>query len=269
MHMSLLSSKLDRLEARLQTLIEGRFARLLPAREYRDEFVRRLVAAMKSGSKPQPEGFILAPDTYILLVHPDLAIRIGTSSKMLAELGVIIQDVGIKTGLTFIQPPQVRLSPNLDVGLNSIEVIARINQEGMGQTVESTAPAEGESLNLPPNAFLIVNGGRIFPLDQTVVNIGRRSDNDLVVDDSRVSRVHAQLRAIRGKYVISDLDSTGGTRVNGQRVTQQILCSRDVISLAGVPLVYGQDEEGQGKTQEIKTTGFSSEDDKLSSENGL
>jgi pSer/pThr/pTyr-binding forkhead associated (FHA) protein len=74
-----------------------------------------------------------------------------------------------------------------------------------------------------------------------VVNIGRRPDNNLVIDDPSVSRVHAQLRAIRGQMVLFDLESTGGTYVNGQRVASSILYPGDVISLAHTQLVYGQD----------------------------
>jgi pSer/pThr/pTyr-binding forkhead associated (FHA) protein len=91
------------------------------------------------------------------------------------------------------------------------------------------------------NAFLIVNGTETFPLTGSVVNIGRRETNQLVINDPRVSRNHAQLRAVHGVYILFDLNSTGGTYVNGMRVYQQNLQAGDVISLAGVALVYGED----------------------------
>jgi pSer/pThr/pTyr-binding forkhead associated (FHA) protein len=94
---------------------------------------------------------------------------------------------------------------------------------------------------IPENAFLIVEGVRVFPLKQAVINIGRRLDNMVVVDDPRVSRNHAQLRAIKGRFVVFDLNSTGGTFVNGQRANQSVLYPGDVISLAGVTLIFGQD----------------------------
>lgn len=58
---------------------------------------------------------------------------------------------------------------------------------------------------------------------------------------TRVSRTHAQLRAVHGHYVLFDLNSTGGTYVNGQRISQHALKAGDVISLSGVPLIYGED----------------------------
>ena len=93
---------------------------------------------------------------------------------------------------------------------------------------------------IPEDAFVIIDGIRVIPLNQAIENIGRRIENTLVVDDPRVSRTHAQLRAINGRYIIFDLNSTGGTLVNGKRVNQCVLYPGDVISLAGAELIYGQ-----------------------------
>jgi pSer/pThr/pTyr-binding forkhead associated (FHA) protein len=86
-----------------------------------------------------------------------------------------------------------------------------------------------ESGKIPENAFLIVEGVKVFPLTTSVINIGRRLDNQLVIDDPRVSRNHAQLRSIKGRFVVFDLNSTGGTFVNGQRTSQSVLYPGDVI----------------------------------------
>ncbi len=75
-----------------------------------------------------------------------------------------------------------------------------------------------------------------------MTNIGRRHDNHIVIDDVRVSRVHVQIRLRYEHYVLYDLTSTGGTLVNGPQVNECILNPGDVISLAGVMLVYVEDE---------------------------
>ena len=99
---------------------------------------------------------------------------------------------------------------------------------------------EEDKLRVPEDAFIIVDGVKVIPLTQPLVRIGRRVENNLVLDDPRVSRSHAELRAIHGRYVLFDLNSTGGTFVNGVRITQSVVYPGDVISLAGVNLVYGQ-----------------------------
>ncbi len=105
----------------------------------------------------------------------------------------------------------------------------------------SNNPEKNTEEVIPENAYLIISGIKVFPLETPVVNIGRRLDNTLVIDDPRVSRNHAQMRSVDGRYVIFDLNSTGGTFINGKRITQCVLYPGDVISLAGVPLIFGQD----------------------------
>ena len=95
---------------------------------------------------------------------------------------------------------------------------------------------------IPLNAFFVIDGVKIYPLVRAVINIGRRLENDLVIDDPRVSRNHAQLRAVEGNYVLFDLNSTGGTFVNGSRISETIIYPNDSISLGGVILTYYQDD---------------------------
>ena len=104
---------------------------------------------------------------------------------------------------------------------------------------------------IPENAFLIIEGLKVYPLRESVINIGRRLGNHVIIDDPRISRQHAQLRAIKGHFVLFDLNSTGGTFVNGQRTKQSVLYPNDVISLAGVTLVFGQDIQ---RTDRVETS---------------
>lgn len=108
------------------------------------------------------------------------------------------------------------------------------------EPVKPGSRSEDEAGLIPEEAFLVIDGVKVIPLTQAVVSIGRRVENTVVLDDPRVSRNHAQLRALKGRYVLYDLDSTGGSFVNGVRVTQSLLYPGDVISLAGVNVVYGQ-----------------------------
>jgi pSer/pThr/pTyr-binding forkhead associated (FHA) protein len=97
-----------------------------------------------------------------------------------------------------------------------------------------------DTTTVPEEAFLVIDGVKVFPLTESVVTIGRRLGNTLVIDDTRVSRLHAQLRAINNRYVLFDLESSGGTFLNGRKINQAVVYPGDVISLAGVDLIYGQ-----------------------------
>jgi pSer/pThr/pTyr-binding forkhead associated (FHA) protein len=74
--------------------------------------------------------------------------------------------------------------------------------------------------------------GKIFPMEGDVITIGREAGNGIVINDAEVSRKHTQFVFQGGKYIVTDLGSTNGTFVNGQRLTgQHILQPGEVISL--------------------------------------
>jgi ABC transport system ATP-binding/permease protein len=74
-----------------------------------------------------------------------------------------------------------------------------------------------------------------------VISIGRRNTNDIVIDDMRISRLHAQIRLVPDGYMIFDTGSTGGTFVNSARISQQLLKTGDVISLGGYRFIFLQE----------------------------
>lgn len=250
--MSRIKSKLSKLETRLQSLVEGGSARIFPANITRQDVLGQLTDAMLAGVKTRPDGGRVAPNLYTLVLPKDSSEAIQKESMLLDELAKAVEKAGQETGLAFVSPVVVRVAPKADAYPQVFQVTAQVSIENLAETTDfwvDSAPATGQKS--PDNAFLIVDGTHVFPLTQTIVNIGRRPDNHLCIDDSRVSRVHAQLRKINGRYMIFDLDSTSGTFVNDQRIQQSILFPGDVISLAGVPLVYGQDEAMLGKTQKL------------------
>ena len=260
--MNSITNKLDLLEARLQTLIEGHIARLLPTQLSKDDLTHKMIAAMQMGVKQREDGSFLAPDSFFIQLHPQHISGLPTQEALLTELADLIQQAGDQADFLFLRPPTINLVAEPEMELEDSDIVARISQEIHDDTQVMDLESEGAdtSANIPSNAFLIVNGSQVFNLENPVINIGRKSDNELIIDDPRISRQHAQLRATRGRYVIFDLDSTGGTFVNGRRVTQSTLHPRDVISLAGVPLVYAQDEFATDETQQyVPPTGHDDE----------
>ena len=96
----------------------------------------------------------------------------------------------------------------------------------------------------PPSAFVIVNGADIFPLDKAVMNIGRMSDNDIVLANNTVSKLHTYfLVSEKGDaYDIVDANSTNGTVVNNKQLVaykNQPLVNRDNIHFGpSIQMVY-------------------------------
>jgi hypothetical protein len=90
------------------------------------------------------------------------------------------------------------------------------------------------------DAFLIVQGRQHIALDRPVTRIGRRMDNDIVLDLPSISRQHAQIRWRQRYFVLYDVSRHGQTAVNGISVREHILRPGDVIALSDVMLVYGE-----------------------------
>ncbi len=96
---------------------------------------------------------------------------------------------------------------------------------------------------LPRKPFLILEGNRQFNLSKPLIRIGRSREGDVVIDDRRVSRNHCELRwqADKARYLLVDLESTGGTRINGYDSAQCPLEAGDIVSLGGLEVIYGED----------------------------
>jgi pSer/pThr/pTyr-binding forkhead associated (FHA) protein len=97
-----------------------------------------------------------------------------------------------------------------------------------------------EKKNQEPKAFLIVIR-QIHPLAEGKIRVGRGLDNQLTIDDPSVSRDHMQVVSTEGGFLIQDLGSTGGTFVNGEKIDRRPLISGDIISLAGVTMLFIED----------------------------
>ncbi len=236
--------KLDQLESKLQSLFEDQLMGNLPGISTEDRIVQKLALALKYNVIEQEEDGSFAPNIYTLIVAVDSAPRWKKSGVLDALKNVIITAVR-DVGLRLDSQPIITITTDETFSEKDITVIASHRLEPVEDTKGMAIDADKKDDNnpeiIPENAFLIVEGVKVYPLKDPVVNIGRRLENHLVIDDPRISRNHAQLRSINGRYVLFDLNSTGGTFVNGQRTSQTVLYPGDVISLAGVALIFGQD----------------------------
>jgi len=234
---------LEELEARLQALIEVHLVNALPGQKKEDLIVQKLSAAMQANYLIQEDGVRLAPNVFTIVVNPASIAR-WQDSRLFETLVEILKVLSLEKGLRFNTPPAITLTEDTNLQPEEFNVISSHRTGTMEDTNNMQIEPGNENADneaIPKNAFLIIEGVKVFPLRQPVVNIGRRLDNTLVIDDPRMSRNHAQLRAINGRFLIFDLNSTGGTFVNGQRTSQSVLYPGDVISLAGMALIFGQD----------------------------
>ncbi len=233
---------LEELEARLRSLIEVHLVNVLPGQKDQNLIFQKLTVEIKSHVVNRPDGKHVAPNVYTLLARAD-AVDQWKDTRLIEALIDSIKEIARSEDLQFSSSPVLTIAEDNNLLPGEIGFVASHRVEPMAETQDmqnsSTDETDGDAI--PENAFLIIEGVKVFPLKVPVINIGRRLDNTLVIDDPRVSRNHAQLRAIKGRFVLFDLNSTGGTFVNGQRTSQSVLYPGDVVSLAGVALIFGQD----------------------------
>jgi pSer/pThr/pTyr-binding forkhead associated (FHA) protein len=99
---------------------------------------------------------------------------------------------------------------------------------------------------MPAVTFQVIEGidkGRSFRELPTPVTIGREEGNLLRLNDERVSRFHAKVQFDNGEIIITDLESTNGTRVNGNVVQIRRLRPGDRVGVGRSVLLFGSEQE--------------------------
>ena len=93
-----------------------------------------------------------------------------------------------------------------------------------------------------------------YVIEQCPVRVGRKGDNDIVLEEKNVSRKHAQIIMKEGQYCVSDVGSTGGIKLNGERVTEKEIHTGDVIAIGNYTLHFDsgnpEDERTVFETEE-------------------
>ena len=122
------------------------------------------------------------------------------------------------------------------------------NSSSVTMTVQTPLDGPAEEVQveldkLPPGVGMLVvtrgpNSGSIFALDEPLVTAGRHPDSVIFLDDITVSRRHAEVRAVDGRYVVADVGSLNGTYLNRQRVEESELNDGDELQIGTFKLLF-------------------------------
>jgi hypothetical protein len=248
----------DRLERLASQVLEGWTARLFRTRLQPVQVAKRLIRAMESHQTISlAKTFV--PNSYVVSLAPADFTQFEPYKRSLErDLAETVLGAARERGFTLLSFPTVEIERDDDVARGDVSVSCALI-DASGEEVEADSPelghvAAGHTMVLDreallhdrpraPKAFVEVPAERRrIPLGPDAVTIGRDPENDLVLDDRRVSRRHAEIRLRLGRYTLYDLQSTNGTFVNGRRVAEVVLSDGDRVQIGGTELVIAQPE---------------------------
>jgi hypothetical protein len=210
-------------ERRLENLVEGVFARVFKSNLRPVELGRRLVREMDVRRSIGVRGTPLAPNDFVITVnHQDYERFREIGDSLPRELAEAAREHGRAEGYTFTGPVQVELIPDERRRAGEFSIDARFKQGEGG--------VGAGSLVLPNNER--------FVLGNHVTTLGRLPDCDLTLNDANVSRRHAEIRPMGDGFVLIDLGSTNGSKVNGMRVVQHELADGDELTFGSIRLFF-------------------------------
>lgn len=248
-------NKIDQFENLAERLVEGTFARLFAGRISPMKVALHLERAIENHQVCVPGQSAQAPTEYWIYLNPKDFRALAAQGSQDQEgtpaeqtLARHITELVSEADLALPSPPTVHIEADDDVPVRDVRVEARwIRQESEVERTREMSRTEADEAQEPLHRgpkgrpFLILEGARHVNIDQPTTSIGRALDNDVIIEDPRVSRHHAQIRQRYGHLVLYDLDSSGGTQINGYPVDECVLHSGDVISFAGEEVIYGED----------------------------
>ncbi len=210
-------------ERRLERMVDGVFARAFRSSLKPIEIGRKLVREIDDHRSVDVKGRVVVPNQFtVTLAASDLEQFAEIHEALVHELCDAAREYARDEGYTFMGPVAVELVEGLTMKTGRFKV--------EGKMVEAATMAGAGSIVLP-------TGDRIV-LGSDTLTIGRLPSCDIPVPDSNVSRKHAEIRPSGDGYLVVDLGSTNGTRVNGATVAERRLGDGDVISVGTTRLRF-------------------------------
>ena len=230
-------SVLRSIESKIADLVEGTFGRVFRSEVRPVELARGLAKEMDQ-HKTVSVSRTYVPNEYVVWLSPEDRQRFeGVEQDIADELAAYLLEHARRDKLALVSRPQVTFDSDDNLKLGEFGIQARLvratpqnqgaEQADHGHTmVYSTSDRLREELDRPaapqnvsPQRAMVLAEGKRMVIPASGAVLGRSRDADIVLADPNVSRKHAEIRpAGRGRWVVQDLGSTNGVKVNGQPI---------------------------------------------------
>jgi hypothetical protein len=210
-------------ERKLENMVEGAFSRVFKSGLRPIEIGRRLTREMDDNRSVDVRGRTVAPNAFVVHIDPtDRERFVEIEDHLCRELADAAREHARDEGYSFLGPVEVELETDERLHTGSFRIDARLREGPSGTGAGS---------------LLLPNNDR-YVLAAEPITIGRSPDCDITIVDSNVSRRHAEIQPRGDGFVVIDLESTNGTRVNGVRVTERELQDGDELAFGNTRMIF-------------------------------
>jgi hypothetical protein len=248
-------SVLKNLESKIAGLVEGTFSRAFRSEVRPVEIARKLAREMEE-HKTSSLSRTYVPNEYRVYLSPRDRERFAEyEDALVSELTGYILEHARRERLVLMSRPVVDFETDDRLGLGEFGIQTRVVNPEPDPEDEPVAPESGRTMIYSTagrvaepleerarsrhQTALLLMGGKRLVVGPGGATLGRSRHSDVMVDDPNVSRAHAEIRPRGGSWVLADLGSTNGSRLNGRRVEgSEVLKPGDEIELGTTVLTF-------------------------------
>jgi hypothetical protein len=251
------------IEQKIEALFEGVFGRAFRTNVQPVELARKLAKEMDE-HRVVSVSRVYVPNEYtVYLSSGDRGQFEGYENSLLSELEEYLGEHARRESYALLTPPRVGLETDEDLALGEFGIATRMVQPRHGTRSEepedqvesgatmiykhpvadATEAASPEEPGLEREVGVLSWDGQRLRIDKRRVVLGRSSECDIQIEDSNVSRRHAELRQEGTSFWIVDLDSTNGVEVNGRRVQRAKLDPGDTFTVGSTEVTFSTERE--------------------------
>lgn len=239
-------------EKRLEGAVEGFFARAFRSGLQPVELAKALQRYAANYQQVGIEG-VFVPNVYRFTLSQEDVLRFsGFSDSLARELADVVRRTADDRGWQTKGPVRIEIeaAPHVRIGTYELRgkaeagraqtpTVVPVNRSTTTQTTTRTT-TQREQRPLSGSLRIVAGGGDVgasFPLSGTTV-IGRLPECDVTLEDPSVSRRHARIIRQGDRWMVEDLGSTNGVRVNGAQVRGSELRDGDRLELGVIKLAF-------------------------------
>ncbi len=244
-------------ERSIENIFDGVFSRAFKSGVKPLQIGRRLLQVVDSERNVDAQGRRVVPNSYLVQLSPsDREGFADLEGSLVQELTAALREYIAQEGYHVEGKARVALRTNPDLRKGKFDIDSRnittevpeaeapVASAPVATDIEvsvASAPLSlvgGSAFDTPPAVLTLPSGQRI-ELHEGHYVLGRHLENDIVLNDTNVSRKHAEFVCAAGEVVVRDLGSTNGTKVNGVTVTgEQLLQHGDVINFGTAQVTF-------------------------------